>query len=145
MLQTQYVLCKYRLIQFSRSVVSDLIFFHKDSDFFFNPIIHIFKIYVKAYMLMCMYFEVRVCMCFSISGYLSGESLPCLTVSIGYLAVNQVAILPDFMEIVCIYILYVSRRGTYYVCACRTLSFVSLIFFSLAHVMNLCCLIHRKT
>ena len=139
------MLCKYRLIQFSRSVVSDLIFFYKDSDFFFNPIIHIFKIYVKAYMLMCMYFEVRVCMCFSISGYLSGESLPCLTVSIGYLAVNQVAILPDFMEIVCIYILYVSRRGTYYVCACRTLSFVSLIFFSLAHVMNLCCLIHRKT
>ena len=60
------MLCKYRLIQFSRSVVSDLIFFYKDSDFFFNLIIHISKIYVKAYMLMlCMYFEVRVCVCVS--------------------------------------------------------------------------------
>ena len=98
-------------------------------------------------MLMVCNFEVHVCACFLVSGYLSGESLPCLTVSIGYLAVNQVAIRPDFMEIVCIYILYVSRRGTYYVCACRTLSFVILyyFFFSLAHVMNSYCLIHRKT
>ena len=81
--------------------------------------------------MLCMYFEVCVCVCvcFSISGYLSGESLPCLAVSIEYLAVNQVATLPDFMEIICIYILYVSRRGTYYMCACRTLSFVILYFF----------------
>lgn len=36
------------------------------------------------------YFEVHTCVCvlFSISGYLSGESLPCLTLGTGYFAVN---------------------------------------------------------
>lgn len=82
------------------------------------------NVYILKYVCVCV---CVVCVLFSISGYLSAESL-----DTGDLAENEVAVQPDLMQIVCIYIVYVSRRHTRHVCACRISSFFIVYFYFLA-------------